>query len=186
MTDWTLDHDGNQVLVARDSYQYRLRPKDELWIPESKGAHSGIWWPIYGNIPVDEGEAKSMCEELIEHHLEESALNRRVEYRQKGNRSHTPWGETQHMEVYAEGVAFHSTASHGGFHLDAAHNAEVPESIRANDGWYEEDCAWACVAIAFPELFTAYERRHAEKTMERWYPEHWSEIKDIIVNAPAP
>lgn len=192
MREWTLDQEGCQHLIANDNHQYRLCPKDGLWIPESKGAHSGIWWPIYGNIPVDESKAKLMCEEIIEHHLEETALNRQMVFFPNESGSHTPWGPTQQKEVYAEGVAFHSTASHGGIQLSADRNAKVPEQVRSSDGWYEEDCAWACVAITFPELFTAYERRHAELTMERWYQEEWSQIRGVAMNimnmepAPAP
>lgn len=185
MRDWTLDEEGCQTLIAGDDHHYRLRPKDGLWIPELKGAYSGDWWPIYGNTPVDESKAKLMCVELIEHHIEEKALNRRMEFCPRESGPDTPWGPTQSMDVYAEGVVFHSTAGHGGFQLSAARNAKVPESVRSSDGWYEEDCGWACVAITFPELFTAYEHRHAVQTMERWYPEHWSEIEAIVM-APAP
>ena len=44
------------------------------------------------------------------------------------------------------------------------------------DGWYEEDCAWAAVAQAFPELFTEYEWRCADRTIRDWYPDAWEAI----------
>jgi hypothetical protein len=67
-------------------------------------------------------------------------------------------------------------AGHGGFHLDAAHNAKVHPALREPDGWYEEDCAWAAVAQAFPELFTEYEWRCADRTIRDWYPDAWEAI----------
>ena len=83
---------------------------------------------------------------------------------------------SQCATVYADGVVSHSTAGHGGFHLDAAHNAKVHPALRARGGWYEEDCAWAAVAQALPELFTDYERRCADQTIRDWYPDAWETI----------
>jgi hypothetical protein len=83
---------------------------------------------------------------------------------------------SQGATVYSDGVVVHSTAGHGGFHLDAAHNAKVHPALREPDGWYEEDCAWAAVAQALPELFTEYERRCADRTIRDWYPEAWEAI----------
>lgn len=48
--------------------------------------------------------------------------------------------------------------------------------MRAKGGWYEEDSAWAAVAQAFPDLFTDYERRHADRTIRDWYPDAWEAI----------
>jgi len=45
------------------------------------------------------------------------------------------------------------TAGHGGFKLDPALNAQVPEVCRRRGGWYEEDCEWAIPFLVFPELF---------------------------------
>lgn len=77
----------------------------------------------------------------------------------------TPWGAAQTSRTYAEGIVFHATASHGGFHLDAERNARIPEEWRRVDGWYEEDGDWAAVALAFPDLFTQDERQLAERIM---------------------
>jgi hypothetical protein len=85
-------------------------------------------------------------------------------------------GTSQCATVYADGVVSHSTAGHGGFHLDAAHNAKVHPALRARGGWYEEDCAWAAVAQALPELFTDYERRCADQTIRDGYPDVWETI----------
>nr|WP_246617931.1 hypothetical protein [Rhizobium populisoli] len=45
--------------------------------------------------------------------------------------------------------------------------------MRTEDGFYEEDCAWSAVAIAFPELFTDLEGRHADDTLRHSYPDAW-------------
>ena len=85
-----------------------------------------------------------------------------------GPHANTPWGVSQGATVYSDGVVLHLAAGHGGFHLDAARNAKVPPALREPDGWYEEDCAWAAVAQAFPELFTEYEWRCADRTIRDW------------------
>ncbi|MER8601165.1 hypothetical protein NKH09_25375 [Mesorhizobium sp. M1339] len=78
--------------------------------------------------------------------------------------------------VYAEGVAAHSRAGHGGFHLSAERNRKVHDMLRANGGWYEEDCHWAAVPQAFPQLFTDFEKACAETTIRDWYPDAWEAI----------
>ena len=87
----------------------------------------------------------------------------------------TPWGMAQSTTIYGPGIRKHATASHGGFELDHDRNRHVHEALRTG-GWYEEDCAWAAVAVAFPELFTTYERRQAERTIRHSMPEAWEAI----------
>ena len=112
--------------------------------------------------------------ELVQHREELLRLDRK-----RGNgKVATPWGQSQSSEIYADGVVFHSTASHGGIKLDRAHNARMPAAIRVAGGWYEEDAEWAKVATGFPDLFTAYERHHAEKTLRDYYPNCWEAIHD--------
>ena len=79
----------------------------------------------------------------------------------------SPWGQVQHSKEYPQGIAFVETASHGGFYVPAETVAKMPEALRAfvpfahntsdplNEcaRWYEEDCDWAIVVLAFPELF---------------------------------
>ncbi|OHT20092.1 hypothetical protein BHE75_02086 [Sphingomonas haloaromaticamans] len=110
--------------------------------------------------------------ELVQHREELLRLDRK----RCGGRRSTPWGQSQSNEIYADGVVFHSTASHGGFKLDRARNAKMPAALRVAGGWYEEDAEWSKVAAGFPHLFTAYERRHAEKTLRDYYPNCWEAI----------
>lgn len=53
--------------------------------------------------------------------------------------------------------------------------------LRSEGGWYEEDCAWAIVAITFPHLFTSYERRCAERTIKDGWPDAWETIFGTIL-----
>ena len=66
----------------------------------------------------------------------------------------TPWGAAQSSKKLAVGVMVYGTASHGGIHLSTKKNALVHYVWRDLDGWYEEDCGWAIVAVTFPELFS--------------------------------
>lgn len=91
-------------------------------------------------------------------------------------RQSTPWGLSHLAVRYGEGVTFHITASHGGFHLTAERNKEVLVLLRSPDGFYEEDCAWVAVAQAYPHLFTDQEKREAEETLRHQYPYVWEAI----------
>lgn len=84
----------------------------------------------------------------------------------------TPWGTSQDEKKYARGIMWYSTAGHGGFHLSPSVNSQVPEILRIEDGWYEEDCDWALVAIAFPELFIK-DYANAISTMKNWHPDRY-------------
>ncbi|MEF0865062.1 hypothetical protein QDX27_14895 [Rhizobium sp. BR 318] len=88
----------------------------------------------------------------------------------------TPWGASQSATVYADGIVSHTTAGHGGFQLSSARNARVHPMLRADGGWYEEDAAWAVVALTFPDLFTAYERKCSDKTIRDSWPDVWEAI----------
>lgn len=143
---------------------WRLRSPMEEWVRADFYGHSGEL--------EDEAAFRARVHENAGHQRQRAALGRR----ESRSRTNTPWGVSQEATIYAAGVVVHSTAGHGGFHLDAIHNAKVHPALRASDGWYEEDCAWAAVAEALPELFTDYERRCAERTIRNWYPEAWEAI----------
>lgn len=126
----------------------------------------------FGDAIADEAAFRVLVAEQVEHRREMIALDRQ----HRASDRWSPWGASQGGSVYAEGIVFHVTASHGGFKLDDAHNAAMPAALRIESGWYEEDCDWALVAFGFPELFTAYERRIAEKTLRDAYPERWEAV----------
>lgn len=121
---------------------------------------------------ADEAAFRSRVLETAEHKRELAVLDR-VQTRTSYS---TPWGASQIATIYAEGIVSHMTASHGGFMLSPDRNAQVHPMLRSTDGFYEEDCAWAAVAISFPDLFTGYERRCAETTLKDWEPDAWEVI----------
>lgn len=83
----------------------------------------------------------------------------------------TPWGVAQDVETLAEGILNVGTASHGGIHLDKVRNEMMPESVRNANGWYEEDCEWALVAMVFPAAFSEKDAIAARHRVLNDYPE---------------
>jgi|GEM_PF-3080935 len=64
---------------------------------------------------------------------------------------YTPWGTADSVHRYPDGVTFVSTPSHGGFKVPPKLNRRIPPPLRNEDGWYEEDCEWAIVALFHPD-----------------------------------
>ena len=129
---------------------------------------------FYGHDGRVENEAafRDRAIETCSHMNELSALSRI----QTQIAASTPWGGSQFASIYADGVIKHATACHGGFHLTSDRNRQVDLTVRTEGGWYEEDAEWAIVAISFPHLFTAFERRWAERTIKDSWPDAWEAI----------
>lgn len=74
---------------------------------------------------------------------------------------HTPWGESQRITKIAEGIDFVSTAGHGGIHLSRPRAAEIKRMFPGfvpftrSYNWWDEDCDFTVVMVAFPECFDA-------------------------------
>lgn len=157
------------MLPARDGRHYLAtgwrigRPIAE-WKRSDFYGHSGEL--------ADEAAFRAKVTENAEHQREKRALARQ-DIRSTAN---TPWGPSQGATVYAEGIVCHSTAGHGGFHLSGERNRKVHSMLRGAGGWYGEDAAWAIVAITFPHLFTAFERRCADRTIRDSWPDAWEVI----------
>ncbi|AMS45387.1 DUF7007 domain-containing protein [Aminobacter aminovorans] len=157
------------MVPGKDSRHYlatgwRIARSLDEWARSDFYGHSGEL--------ADEAAFRARVEENALHQQQRAALDRR----EISSRAHTPWGTSQGATVHAVGVVFHSTASHGGFHLSPERNAKVHPLLRAGAAWYEEDCHWAAVAHAFPEFFTDSERASADSTIRNWYPEAWEAI----------
>ena len=157
--------DGEFILVSA----WRLRKPMPEWIRDDFYGHSGAL--------ADEAAFRARVLEYAEHQREKHALGRK----EVRSRDHTPWGTSQGATIYAEGVTCHDTAGHGGFKLSEERNAQVHPMLRAHDGWYEEDECWAIVALTYPQLFTAFERRHAERTIKDSWPDAWEAIFGTIL-----
>ena len=86
--------------------------------------------------------------------------------------SYTPWGKVQDVNVLAPGIVNVSTASHGGIWLSPEKRKAMPNKRKA---WYEEDCEWSLVALAFPEYFEL-EQPVAEQTAKNYFPEDYEKL----------
>ena len=97
---------------------------------------------------------------------------------------HTPWGASQSVVPLAEGIISVSTASHGGVKLSPERQRAMPWALAMNEPWYEEDCDWSLVYLAFEDDIRAYalaaNDQHTPYTLknlgmaagfvERWHP----------------
>ena len=116
----------------------------------------------------------------------------------------TPWGQSDDAgDAIAPGIVWYDTPSHGGFHLDEDRQAKVLEMFPhfqtfAGGPWYEEDCDWVIVVLAFPEHFgerqraTALEcaKRNAQREVESlneprpqyrdWKPSGWCNVVERL------
>ncbi|WP_457578170.1 DUF7007 domain-containing protein [Ensifer adhaerens] len=139
------------------------RPLDQLKRDDFYSHHGSV---------EDEVAFQARMIEQAGHRSELRALAR-VSVRMNCN---TPWGQSQGATIYADGIVFHTTSGHGGLKLSAARNAKVHPMLRADGGFYEEDAAWAIVALTFPDLFTTYERKCADRTIRDSWPDAWEAI----------
>ncbi|NEJ81539.1 hypothetical protein GR268_33315 [Rhizobium leguminosarum] len=121
---------------------------------------------------ADEMEFQARMFEQAEHRRELRALARPTV---RMNCS-TPWGPSQGATIYTDGIVSHTTAGHGGFKLSNECNVKINPMLRSAGGWYEEDAAWAAVALAYPNLFTGYERKCADRTIRDTSPDAWEAI----------
>jgi hypothetical protein len=145
--------------------------------PMAEWNRSGFYG--HGGDLADEAGFRTKVLDKAQHYQEKRALRRR----DIPGGAHTPWGPSQGGTFYADGVTSHSTAGHGGFKLSAERNRKVHPMLRAAGGWYEEDESWAIVAITFPHLFTALERRCASQATKDSWPDAWEAISCTILAA---
>lgn len=157
--------DGKHYLATG----WRIRRPMPEWTRNDFYGHSGEL--------ADAAAFRNAVLEQAEHSQEKKALARR----DARIAASTPWGASQGATIYADGVIFYDTASHGGFHLSAERNAQVHPILRADGGWYEEDECWAIVAIHFPHLFTSFERRCAGRTIKDSWPDAWEKIFGTVL-----
>lgn len=106
----------------------------------------------------------------------------------------TPWGRSDHQRRYGKApryVVFYGTPSHGGFLVASDMLAKMPAGLAAvktfagsdvYGRWYEEDCDWAIVALAFPDLFSEPEVLAAvEMGNTIWDGKPWkAEVRDWL------
>ncbi len=106
---------------------------------------------------------------------------------QQDQRQPTPWGISDSHKNISEGIDWFGTPSHGGFRLSAERLAQLPLRFKyfkpwAGAGWFEEDCDWCVVVIAFPGFFSVEDRTNAEKTFMgslSYFNEHGAVTGDL-------
>ncbi|WIB65345.1 hypothetical protein [Curtobacterium sp. MCBD17_040] len=148
-----------------------LRRKDKPGVPHAAGLTGGAF------ASHDRGEAPDTVA-LSAPPVEKNWGSVNIS---EGSRS--PWGEVQHVEHFAEGMTFISTAGHGGVKLSPQRNALIPAPLRRRSGWYEEDTEVAIPEAYFPEEFTKVRwgaprtaeefRETAFKHVRDWYPDEY-------------
>jgi hypothetical protein len=79
--------------------------------------------------------------------------------------THTPWGTPQDITTLERGIFRVETSGHGGYFAPADVMKDWPLDLRTAHtyggvGWFEEDCDWAILAMAEPDLLNADGTRH--------------------------
>lgn len=86
----------------------------------------------------------------------------------------SPWGPVQHQHEIAPGIVRVMTAGHGGLVLSPERLQAMPNRYKLNEygtgRYFEEDCEWALVALAFPDEFSEEQRDAARATAAQYYP----------------
>ncbi len=79
----------------------------------------------------------------------------------------TPWGAAQGVEdTDVDGIYFVWTSGHGGYYVAA--EVEHNQPLVPNHRWYEEDCEWSRVALAYPEAFPPKAAESAQRVYDYW------------------
>jgi hypothetical protein len=98
----------------------------------------------------------------------------------------SPWGKVEDGGWIVKGHCYTvDTARHGGVRVSEKVNQEIPETLRDEEGWYEEDRAWS-IPFAFSGLGAGkygpvespfHSLESACETASRYYPEEYSKLQ---------
>jgi hypothetical protein len=104
----------------------------------------------------------------------------------------TPWGHPDTVKEIAPGIIRYDTPSHGGYWLSPERLATMPKCLQefipfggpqtGPGRWFEEDCDWSVVCLAFPQFFPPDAIPAALKTLERYKPELYQEMVTLRSN----
>lgn len=103
--------------------------------------------------------------------------------------STSPCGQVQHAIMIAHGIWQVSTASHGGLVLSDQRAKAMPEALALDGSFYEEDCDWALVVLAFEAEFAASgtysagEIQLAHDSVKCWHPDRYTAFTGEAVPA---
>jgi hypothetical protein len=93
--------------------------------------------------------------------------------------SKTPWGRAALVRAIGtigrDTIYCVSTPGHGGYFVPRRLLSAIPQALRdraaawsGSEQWYEEDCEWSSVALAFPQFFTAADVQQARTTQANY------------------
>jgi hypothetical protein len=116
---------------------------------------------------------------------ERDFINKEDKMTQSTQKRQTPWGISDSATLWGvweeSEIRNYGTPSHGGLLLPKALNEQIPDYLRTEDGWYEEDCEWSIPVFLHPEWFEPFKSTYgkeefiellsiAQKTLQRWKP----------------
>lgn len=87
---------------------------------------------------------------------------------------YTPWGHADHAEQIFAGVWSLMTPRHGGLYVSEERRKASPFlqewmlytfGRKGYEGWFEEDCDWCLVALAFPDEWKAWQGNNGEASL---------------------
>jgi len=93
----------------------------------------------------------------------------------------TPWGPSQDVQTFIDGVIFVATAGHGGFNLSPDQNAKVHPAWRIAGAWYEEDCEAAIAVLTFKEAFKPHQVEEAHKIAKDYFPREYQTVFNVTI-----
>ena len=102
---------------------------------------------------------------------------------------HTLWDTPDTAIQRLPGIWFVTTPSHGGFVLSDERQAAMPDALRLDSIYYEEDVNWSLVIVGFETEFAAQkdplfgiERDLAHQTARHWRPMQYGAFTGEVIS----
>ncbi len=100
----------------------------------------------------------------------------------------TLWGNPDTAVQILPGIWEVTTPSHGGFVLSDERQAAMPDALRIDGVFYEEDCDWALVIVGFETEFTklpvvgaSLRTENARASVRVWHPHRYAAFTGEVV-----
>jgi hypothetical protein len=95
--------------------------------------------------------------------------------------SSSPWGKIDQIKEIAKGIIQVYTPGHGGYKVYAKLNRQIPEYMRNDNGWYEEDCEIAHVQVVFPQFFKPEHVVASKESLKNYNPDAYEKFYGIAL-----
>jgi hypothetical protein len=169
-------------------------PDGQPWTDAERGKLRDAIQDCYGHVEeMADGQSLRILPDLakaMEAARDSQVISKRLTLQVEGARiaysigtmsRHTEWGTADMATEYAPGVVSIGTPGHGGFYLDASINATMPDPLRIESGYYEEDLMWSRVAAVFPEYFEASAVRQSLNILKDYDPDTYMAWKGVAL-----